>query len=539
MPPKPPSVQSESSAPVGFRRLARLCLLSLATGAALAEEFATGYLPDDPAVYAATPLAPRYRAWVPPEKDLSAWFPTPSSQGKQGSCAAWATAYAARAYYAALGRGSPPAQPDQRFSPAFVYNQIKLGSCHGASRIGDALKLMQNTGAATWADFPYDPADCSRQPGSAVTARAARYTIDGYERLIDFVENVEATDLHRFKEQIADGNPVIFGMGVANDFFNLKSGIYNNLSDAGLDSGHAMVLVGYSDPKQAFKVINSWGTNWGDKGFGWISYAALQKRINQAYVIKPKPGEDRKPSQPPPRPDVEPEPIFTPRTPTLGGALTPAGLDRLLDELAGPELCGRVRGQLRSAKQVTLTGFVGRERDLDPIEQALEAKGLDVTRDIAARPWPQCEVLVNLHEPLGQPRGLKVNVSGATAAELARGETIRIEVTTPNTPSYVYLTYVQADGNAVHLTRPPGRGPTPLPPNTRLVFGDGEDGRDHYKVGPPYGPEVVVAIATPQPLFKADLPPSQIERDYLDQFRDALRGRGASAAVATLTTHAR
>jgi hypothetical protein len=69
------------------------------------------------------------------------------------------------------------------------------------------------------------------------------------------------------------------------------------------------------------------------------------------------------------------------------------------------------------------------------------------------------------------------------------------------------------------------------------VFGDGQAGRDHYKVGPPYGPEVVVAIATPQPLFDAELPPRQIERDYLNQFREALRGRGASAAVATLTTH--
>ncbi|MFM2004623.1 MAG: hypothetical protein RLZZ09_278 [Pseudomonadota bacterium] len=63
-----------------------------------AEDFATGYVPDDPAVYAATPQAPRYRAWVPPEKDLSAWFPTPGIQGRQGSCSAWATAYAARAY---------------------------------------------------------------------------------------------------------------------------------------------------------------------------------------------------------------------------------------------------------------------------------------------------------------------------------------------------------------------------------------------------------------------------------------------------------
>jgi hypothetical protein len=31
-------------------------------------DYATGFIPDDPQTYAATPVAPRYRAWVPPEK---------------------------------------------------------------------------------------------------------------------------------------------------------------------------------------------------------------------------------------------------------------------------------------------------------------------------------------------------------------------------------------------------------------------------------------------------------------------------------------
>ncbi len=489
-------------------------------------DYAAGYVPDDPAVYASTPQAPRYRAWVPPEKDLSGWFPTPGKQGRQGSCGAWATAYAARAYYAALGRGQAPKDISEQFSPAYIYNQTKLNACADGSRIGDALKLMRNQGAAIWPDFPYDPTDCSRQPDSTVATKATRFRIDGYVR-------VDASNLGLLKEQIAEGNPVIFGMDISTDFYRLKRGIYNDLTDTGIGrTGHAMVLVGYSEPKQAFKVINSWGPQWGGGGFGWISYAALQKRIDQAWVIKPRPEETRPPETPVPTPPaIHPAP--EPRTP----ALSSLALNQALRELAGPQLCGEVQGQLHSGNQVTLTGFAGSQRDLDPIERALKQKGATVTRQVALRPWPQCEVLVNLREPLGQSRGLKVSVAGATAADLARGETIRIEVTTPNTPSYLYLTYVQADGHAVHLTRPQGRQSAPLPANTRLVFGDGQAGRDRYKVGPPYGPEVVVAIATSQPLFDAELPAKQIERDYLNQFRQALHGRGASAAVATLTTH--
>ena len=54
--------------------------------------------------------------------------------------------------------------------------------------------------------------------------------------------------------------------------------------------GHAMVIVGYDDRKQAFKLINSWSTDWGKKGFGWVSYDLLEATVAngdrfEAYVM--------------------------------------------------------------------------------------------------------------------------------------------------------------------------------------------------------------------------------------------------------------
>lgn len=55
-----------------------------------------------------------------------------------------------------------------------------------------------------------------------------------------------------------------------------------------------MVVVGYSDSYNAFKVVNSWGESWGDNGFVWIDYKAFNdilnpnksfKVINQAIVV--------------------------------------------------------------------------------------------------------------------------------------------------------------------------------------------------------------------------------------------------------------
>ena len=35
---------------------------------------------------------------------------------------------------------------------------------------------------------------------------------------------------------------------------------------------HAMLIVGYSDRQEVFIVRNSWGTSWGDKGYGYVPY---------------------------------------------------------------------------------------------------------------------------------------------------------------------------------------------------------------------------------------------------------------------------
>lgn len=54
-----------------------------------------------------------------------------------------------------------------------------------------------------------------------------------------------------------------------------------------------MLVVGFNDEFNAFKVVNSWGESWGDNGFVWIDYKAFEnisdenssfRVINQAYV---------------------------------------------------------------------------------------------------------------------------------------------------------------------------------------------------------------------------------------------------------------
>lgn len=54
--------------------------------------------------------------------------------------------------------------------------------------------------------------------------------------------------------------------------------------------GHCVTLVGYRDQPAmpgggAFHFRNSWGTGWGDGGYGWMPYAYLERYGNDAFTV--------------------------------------------------------------------------------------------------------------------------------------------------------------------------------------------------------------------------------------------------------------
>jgi hypothetical protein len=54
---------------------------------------------------------------------------------------------------------------------------------------------------------------------------------------------------------------------------NYVSGVYHNLGNSDpILGGHCIAVIGYSDELGAWKIRNSWGTGWGEKGYCWIKY---------------------------------------------------------------------------------------------------------------------------------------------------------------------------------------------------------------------------------------------------------------------------
>lgn len=196
--------------------------------------------------------------------DLSSKFPRPGYQGSQGSCTAWAVAYALKSYQENLDYSWGVSSASTQFSPAYVYNQINDGVDEGSS-ILDAMRLIQQGGVCTLADMPYNQSNFTTQPTQAQKTKAANYKSLSYATLDT------STDIKNWIKY--KGSGVVISIPVFPDFDNLNAGnsIYDNTN--GTDRGlHAVCIVGYDDSKQAFKIINSWGTNWGIGGYGYISY---------------------------------------------------------------------------------------------------------------------------------------------------------------------------------------------------------------------------------------------------------------------------
>ena len=93
------------------------------------------------------------------------------------------------------------------------------------------------------------------------------------------------------------------------------------------------------------------------------------------------------------------------------------------------------------------------------------------------------------------------------------------------------------------LLTPAMTGGKPQPPGTRVVIGDGSGGGPALIIGEPFGEEMILAVASPKPLAKTDLPDSMTEREFLSLFRTLLIGHGNApartvAAYTLLTTKA-
>jgi hypothetical protein len=236
------------------------------------------------------------QAIMPRSIDLSGNFPAPGSQGRQNSCVGWATAYALKSYQERIEMGWSLSADNHLFSPSWVYNQINDGQDEG-SYIPDALTLLVQRGAASMQSMPYDSSDYRSQPDSSARQEAANFYAQSWSRVAG------ATQI---KSALVNRKPVVAGINIYDEFYRLSGGdaVYNTAT-GNSRGGHAVTIVGFDDDRfgGAYRVINSWGGDWGDQGYFWMPYSTASSGIlREAYVLEDRqnglnidPGDDINP----------------------------------------------------------------------------------------------------------------------------------------------------------------------------------------------------------------------------------------------------
>lgn len=481
--------------------------------------FATGAAPSDPAAIAAVPEVPSFRASFPVAVDLTDQFPKPGYQGQQASCVAWATAYASGSFFHAERTGRRPEAPADQMSPAYVYHQIKpRGSgCMAPVTLVDTLNFLKRTGAVSLADFPTDVTQCNASVPPTLAGRAGAARLRAFERirterLTGFKRPVLAID--DIKGALAQRHPIVFIMALPRSFADYRSGVYQHLTLTN-ENRHAMAIVGYDDRLQAFRVINSWAPSWGDQGYVWVGYDTFRTLTTEAYqLVGPATGTAASNAAP--------------------AAADTATLDRLL--ATAPNRCSVIKTE-RSGGRLRLTGFTGDERLLAALRDAAAATGRDASVEVELHRYPQCEAEQTLQRQIagspiriaatdgnGQPRtGVPV--------EMRKGELFGIDVATNADLPFLSIVYIQADNSAVELYRG-----TPTGGRTRTIsIGQSGPAATRFQVGPPYGDEMVVAIASKKPLFGVESADYTNERRFLSGLRAKLlrlpQGEAAAAVL--------
>jgi hypothetical protein len=424
--------------------------------------------------------------------------------------------YAVRAYYTRAHEGRNNRRPENIPSPAYIHNSIhqeyfskrlKRKMPCGAGSIYDALELLK-TGALSLREYPYRDGACP-EPTASQHAGATKFRIKQWFR-------VDTSRLDQVKAELAKGHPVVLAAVFPRSFDRHRgAGVYarrRGETGSAADDGHAVAIIGYDEKRQAVRIINSWGRGWGDRGYAWVSYEEV--RDQRAYVMRP--ATKLAPPPPPPEPPTPPEPL-------------------VVSDLE----CSKVSVAKEGGK-TRVTGFVGKAEQVATLERRFRGKQAEI--DVAVRPWPQCEALLTLDGALGAGDRPAVRILGPQN-DLQRGELLRIEVTSPREPAHVHVSYIQADGSVVHLVQADADNLRTVERGRVLEFGGGEDGRPRFVVGPPYGPEMVIALASRSPLFEVPRPQKETEREFLTAIRRALalRAKGEAparirAAIATLTT---
>lgn len=175
---------------------------------------------------------------------------------------------------------------DGGFSPLFIYTLCKQQDGYPnieGTFIHLAMENLTKVGIPTEKRFPYEqlvaPCQIPIIP-EYIKTEAATYKIKTYA-------SIPLVDIDALKRALLV-SPVVMGAQVRDTFMFPAYGGWIAAPYGTYYGGHCVIIDGYDDDmthdfdgettrKGFVRIVNSWGEDWGDNGYGYISYEDLKK----------------------------------------------------------------------------------------------------------------------------------------------------------------------------------------------------------------------------------------------------------------------
>jgi C1A family cysteine protease len=205
---------------------------------------------------------------LPPSVDWTQKLPPCYDQGDLGSCTANAIAGAVQFLQAV--KPEPLVMPSRLF--IYYCERVMEGTVDSdaGAELMDGIKSVNKQGVCPESEWPYEDTRLTFPPTPAC------YTDASKELLMQYL-SIDNTVLDDLKAALVQG-PVVGGFSVYDSFTSdavAASGVVPmpNLATESVQGGHAILVVGYEDSTEDYIFRNSWGTEWGQNGYGRIPFA--------------------------------------------------------------------------------------------------------------------------------------------------------------------------------------------------------------------------------------------------------------------------